>query len=194
MFTPALTGDPTGPFVVGATSGPPFGTGSLNFAVAATEKATFGNEVEFFNTPFAVTAVGFHVLNVGENTPAGNMPGIAFEIDPNIGAFATNYSTLVYTPTSTPPGWSDYIDGTTEGLWGLTGTAFNGQNCSLNGPRCTWAEMMTFLGDGGAGPTLYTVAITKGVDNAWHGAIDGLRINDTVYNFEEHGVVAEPAV
>ena len=80
-----------------------------------------------------------------------------------------------------------HIDGTTEGLWGLTGTAFNGQNCSLNGPRCTWTEMMTFLGDGGAGPTLYTVAVTKGVDTAWHGAIDGLRINDTMYNFEEHG-------
>ena len=40
----------------------------------------------------------------------------------------------------------------------------------------------------GKRPTLLSVALTKGSDLEWHGAVDGLRINDTVYDFEEHGV------
>jgi hypothetical protein len=35
---------------------------------------------------------------------------------------------------------------------------------------------------------IYTVAITKGRDNTWAGAVDSLRINGTVYNFEPYGV------
>ena len=49
-----------------------------------------------------------------------------------------------------------------------------------------------FLDDGGATAQLFSVAISKGTDFAWHGAVDGLRINNTVYDFEEHGVVATP--
>ena len=36
--------------------------------------------------------------------------------------------------------------------------------------------------------TIYTVAVAKGRDNAWVGAVDNLRINDTIYNFEPYGV------
>ena len=32
--------------------------------------------------------------------------------------------------------------------------------------------------------------VTKGRDFAWQGAIDGLNINGTVYDFEETGVTA----
>ncbi len=32
------------------------------------------------------------------------------------------------------------------------------------------------------------LGITKGRDFSWQGAVDGLRINDTVYDFEETGV------
>ena len=48
--------------------------------------------------------------------------------------------------------------------------------------------------DAGDGATIYSVSVTKGRDEAWHGAVDGLQINDTVYDFEEHGVIAQPAV
>ena len=33
-----------------------------------------------------------------------------------------------------------------------------------------------------------SVAVVKGRDNFWSGAVDGLRVNDTVVDFEETGV------
>ena len=41
---------------------------------------------------------------------------------------------------------------------------------------------------GPAPRTIDTVAVTKGRDNAWVGAVDGLRINSKIYNFEPYGV------
>ena len=38
-----------------------------------------------------------------------------------------------------------------------------------------------------------SAAIAKGRDFEWHGAVDALRINNKVYDFEEHGVVERPA-
>ena len=172
---------------------PPLGQGSLNLTVGTGDKANYGNELDFANPPFDVTAVGFYVFNVTENinAAANNMPGIAFEMDPNLAAFPTvQFTTLVFLPPVSLPGWSNFIDGTTTGLWGLSGTAFNGVPCGLNNSLCSWADMQAFLNDGGDAPTLLSVAITKGVDNPWHGAVDGLRINDTVYDFEEYGVTA----
>ena len=49
------------------------------------------------------------------------------------------------------------------------------------------------LNDGGDPATVLSVAITKGRDQEWHGAVDGLRINGTVYDFEESGVTGQPA-
>ena len=39
--------------------------------------------------------------------------------------------------------------------------------------------------------TIYTVAVTKGRDNSFVGAVDGLRLNDTIYDFEPFGVEEE---
>ena len=77
------------------------------------------------------------------------------------------------------------------GLWGLTGGAFSADKCSLNGTRCTFAEMKDFLDDGGEAATILTLSVTKGRDFAWQGAIDGLRVNSTVFDFEETGVFAQ---
>jgi hypothetical protein len=175
---------------------PPVGSGSLNLSVAKGEKAAYGNEVDFFNTPLALNAVGFYVYNVSENinNSPNNVPNIAFEIDPNLAAYPQkNFSTLVFIPPVTAPGWSNYIDGTTTGKWGLTGSEFNDVPCGINNSLCSYAQMKAFLNDGGKAPTLLTVAITKGNDFEWHGAVDGLRINNTVYDFEEYGVKATPA-
>ena len=35
--------------------------------------------------------------------------------------------------------------------------------------------------------------VTKGRDNSWQGAVDGLRINGTVFDFEETGVFERAA-
>lgn len=183
-------------------SGPfdaPVGGGSLNLAVAdGTEKAAYGNEIDFTGDALELDAVGFHVYTTGENNnaPADNMPSIAFEIDPNLASLpATSYSTLVFAPNKTASNaWSGYIDATdpASGWWGLTGSAFNSPatqaNCGLNGPRCSFDQVMALLEDDGSPATILSVQITKGRDFEFHGAVDGLRLNDEVVDFEETGV------
>ena len=44
------------------------------------------------------------------------------------------------------------------------------------------------LDDGGDGATIFSVSVTKGRDWRWAGAVDGLRVNDKVYDFEPFGV------
>ena len=121
------------------------------------------------------------------------MPSISFEVDPNVNGKPSNYSSLVFMPNNTTANqWSGYIDATsdTAGFWGGTGGAFTGTKCDINGTRCTFGELQDCLDDGGDPATILTASITKGRDFAWNGAIDGLRINDTVYDFEETGVFA----
>jgi hypothetical protein len=47
---------------------------------------------------------------------------------------------------------------------------------------------MNALNDGGDAPTILSFAVTKGRDNMWIGAVDGLRLNDRIYDFEADGV------
>jgi hypothetical protein len=181
--------------------GPPFGTGSLNLTVGSPdEKIAWGNEVDFFGNDFeSLTALGFYVFNVGENlgTPAAPapapMPSIAIEVNPNLADVpGDNFSTLVWFPPVSAPGWSRFLDATTTGLWGATGLPA-GHACDINGSLCTWTQLQTMLDDGGAPATIFTIAITKGRDQEWHGAVDGLTINNTVFDFEENGVFTHPA-
>ena len=130
-----MIGSPVAALRAGPYSGPvqpPFGVGSLGLTVGGTEKASFGNEVDFIGDDVsALNQVGFRVFTTQENTKAAppgtpNMPGIAFEIDPNgAGGTTTNFSSLTWNPaTNTAPNvWSAYIDATTSGFWGLTGNA-----------------------------------------------------------------------
>lgn len=175
---------------------PPVGDGALNLNVGSgTEKAAYGNEMDFAGDLVEdLTEVGFHVYTTGENNArfSANMPSITFEIDPNVDGWGANYASLVFTPTANSEAnkWSGYIDATTTGLWGLTGSA---PTCNINGGRCTFDEIMDFLNDGGDPATIMTVAVGKGRDYEWSGAVDGLRINDTVFDFEETGVFERPA-
>ena len=58
---------------------------------------------------------------------------------------------------------------------------------------CTFSQLQTALNDGGDAATILTVAVGKGRDFAWSGAVDGLRLNSTIYDFEPFGVVETPA-
>ena len=198
-------GSPSAFLRSGPTAATPFGKGSLNLLVGSgTEKVAYGNEIDFAGTPLSsLTAVGFNVYTTGEDITAGNgtpnMPGIAFEIDPNVTG-KSHYSSLVFMPNNTAANtWSGYIDATKadSGLWGGTGSAFAGTKCDINGTRCTWDELQAYLKDNNNGTTpariTYSVAVTKGRDFAWQGAIDGLRINNSVFDFEETGVAERPA-
>ena len=199
-------GSPVAALRAGPFSGPvqpPFGSGSLGLTVASnTEKASFGNEVDFIGDDVsALTQVGYRVFTTTENNAAAppdtvNMPSITFEIDPNgAGGTTTNFSSLVWAPAhnSGPNLWSGYIDATTSGFWGLTGTQFNSPataaNCGLDGPRCSFTDVQGFLASG-TGAKIFTAAVNKGRDSfPWSGAVDGLRINDIVYDFEPFGTV-----
>jgi hypothetical protein len=182
----------------------PFGNGSLNFTVQGNgtpsttdsdadfspiEKAAWGNERDFIGRLFTtVSEVGFHVWTTGENNARGNpnMPSIVFEIDRNGGGLQTgDFASVVFVPdtNSAPNQWSPYIDGTDgdAGTWFTTGGA---STCTQSAP-CTFTELNAALDDAA---TILTFHVTKGRDFSWQGAIDGLRLNNTVYDFEEHGV------
>ncbi|MEA2269408.1 MAG: hypothetical protein QOC64_2018 [Solirubrobacteraceae bacterium] len=177
-------------------SGPgkaPYGSGSLGFSVAGggVEKAAYGNEADFFGDPVSgLEKVGFSVYTTGENAAAGapNMPSIAFEVDPNLTASPSNFSTLVFVPNNTTPNAWTTIDATdpAAGFWFLTGAAGTATSCNQT-TTCTFAQVKTALAHG-TGATILTAGVTKGRDFSWQGAIDGLRVNTDVFDFEETGV------
>jgi hypothetical protein len=196
-------------------SGPfdaPIGEGSLNVTVMGAplvqdpdgagpldprEKAAFGNEVDFAGDPFAgITQLGFRVYQTGENVGRGNpnMPNISIEIDPNLSSTGSNFSTVTFLPAQSPANqWSDYIDATTTPAsasgtgFTLSGAAGTATGCTLADP-CTFTELQAALDDGGDAAVIGSIAVSKGRDFAWQGAIDGLRINDDLFDFEEYGV------
>ena len=175
---------------------PPFGRGSLNFLVGSgNEKLAYGNEVDFVGRPLSgINAVAFEVFQTGEdqtdNGGPNNLPNIDFEIDPS-GAASTapNFSTMVYVPAgpaSNINNWS-HFDATTNGQWYFTGAFGTSSGCNQT-TMCSFAQAKAAAPDA----TLLSVAVVKGRDDAWQGAIDGLRINNTRYDFEQEGVIATP--
>ena len=195
-----------GPAVIvqpgGQESDPPFGKGSLGIEVtgcpqqataASQEKVDFGNEVDFYGNPLSgLTAVGYYVFQTGENAShrcsgdvgnsnPNNLPNIHIEVT---GAAGTTYTTLVWVPDGTGltvNQWSPYIDATTNGQWYFTGTAGTNSGCN-SGTMCSFAHAVSFGGN------ILSIAVGKGRDYTWVGAVDGLRINKKSYDFEADGV------
>ncbi|MDQ1621312.1 MAG: hypothetical protein QOE19_3881, partial [Actinomycetota bacterium] len=169
-----------------------FGVGALNLRTgSANDKAAFGNEKDFLGMPVSdLTKVGFSVYTTGENRKLApnNMPSIAFEIDPNLNptTSTSDYASLVYAPDNSAANTWTALDAVadTGRHWGLT----NAGTCDINGSRCTFAEVMAYLNDGGSPASIYTAQITKGRDFAFSGAVDALVINDKAYDFEPLGV------
>jgi hypothetical protein len=196
---------PYGSFgVTGPLARPPFGMGSLGIetADAATaqvppsEKVDFGNEVDFFgDNVLAINEIGFHVFQTGENVSAGgprNMPNIRMEIDANLThplCAVDNYTTMVWVPGPSPTvnRWSGYIDATTNGNWYFTGNEGACTTCT-EALTCNWTQAKAALADAPPTPFIYTLAVGKGRDNNWVGAVDGLRYNSRIYDFEYLGV------
>jgi hypothetical protein len=171
----------------------PLGDGALNLHTAsATDKVAFGNESDFAGQNVKdLGTVGFSVYTTGENNALGNnMPAILFEIDPNVAAVASNYSSLVYLPANGAANQWTVFNATTDAAkhWGLSGSAFNGTPCSLNGARCTWTEMLDYLNDAGDDAKVLTATISKGRDFAFSGAVDALKFGGKTYDFETGGV------
>jgi hypothetical protein len=120
------------------------------------------------------------------------MPNITFEMDANLTnpvCAADNYTSLVWNPPASPTvnRWSGYIDATTTGDWYFTGAEGGCTLCNMV-TTCSFTQVKTALTDGPPAPFIYTLAIGKGRDSMWIGAVDGLRYNNTVYDFELEGV------
>ncbi|CAM0139009.1 hypothetical protein VKS41_003688 [Umbelopsis sp. WA50703] len=192
-----------GPFVRGATgllSSPPFGVGSLSFLVGpptttpagALEKASFGNEVDYYGKFFQeIKQLGFHVYTTGENAGRNpvNLPGITLEVYFRV-ANTLTYTSVVWAP---PPSavtvgeWSRFIDATKEGTWFLSQDATIHTGCSQATP-CPFSQLMQQANTVDPAAFILSIAVAKGRDFEWQGAIDGLRINDKIIDFEIEGV------
>ena len=96
---------------------------------------------------------------------------------------------MVWVPDAAPVTnrWSAYIDATSTGCWYLTGNEV---------PACNQTAQCTLAADEGRArrrrceAIIYTAAVGKGRDSMWIGAVDGLRLNRSVYDFEAAGVRA----
>ncbi len=189
-----------GPYGAATGQNPPAGVGSLGLVTADnTEKVAWGNQVDFNgNLVSGLNQVGFSYFVTGEDLGryVGNTPNITLEINPHVAG--KTYTSMVYVPPNpTLPagqgsGWiSDDADanaGGTSGWWFTNGSVAAATNCT-QATFCSLAQAKAALVANQTAPaTIYTVAIAKGKDYQYQGAVDNLRINSTTYNFEPFGV------
>lgn len=179
-----------------ATVPPPYGTGSLGIVVSSgDDKIAFGTEEEYAGVPLNSISTLKYWIFEGVDPPLVNAPpSIALEVDPNLDP-AINYTSLVYVPSqSTPPSapparlantWQQYDAGAEGGKWYATnGATATATGCTQASP-CTFSALKAALPDA---VITFSLAISKGRDNPFVGAVDGLQVNNALYDFEPLGV------
>ncbi|MCW2943934.1 MAG: hypothetical protein JWR24_651 [Actinoallomurus sp.] len=196
--TAALRGGPysrSGPSSLAATIPPPYGVGSLGILVGSfAEKIDFGNETIFAGLPLRTINVLKYWIYVGEDTPSvTGLPGISIESNPR--AFGVGYTSLNYVPAlSTPPSrpttvlsntWQQYdASGAGSGWFPTNGTLQTATGCNQITP-CSFSVIKSKLPDA---IVSLSIGISVGRNAIFAGAVDGLQINHTVYDFEPSGV------
>jgi hypothetical protein len=184
---------------------PPSGNGSLGllvaggpaFDVAQSEKIAYGiGESGLLSN---LREVGFAVYTTAPNiSRAGqspNMPNIQFELNPHLtdATGPITFSTLTFNAVNSAPSRWTTIDATDPdtGRWSLTGRAGTATGCGSSSATqgCTFAQIKDKLPDAAIG----TAIINKGRDFEWQGAVDALRVNSRIADFEEGGVVIRAA-
>ena len=194
----------SGPYVGAGTGAgaPPLGEGSLGLNVGTVsdtsdirEKVSFGNQVDFVGDDVAdITDVSFGVFWTGEDKTrsAENLPNITFEVDPTgITASGVNFSSLVFIPAggaALPPNQWNSFNATTSGTWYFTGAAGTATGCALSTP-CSFSAMKTAAATTYPDMDVLSLAVVKGRDTTFQGAVDALRYNNEVYDFEPFGVI-----
>ncbi|MFC4536498.1 hypothetical protein [Sphaerisporangium dianthi] len=171
---------------------PPYGVGSLGLIVGdSPDKIAFGNETTFAELPVSDLITLKYWAFAGTNSPAEvRVPSLSIEVDPNVGA--TDLTTLIYLPdTSTSPSapatrlpntWQQYDAGAAGSQWYATGATGTLINCTLIAP-CSFDDLKARLPN-----AVITLSLGFIEDTAFIGAIDGLQVNNTVYDFEPLGV------
>jgi hypothetical protein len=178
---------------------PPRGTGSLGLLVAGgpsynpAEKMTYG--IAESGRLARLDEIGFAVFTTQANSATGgqsaNMPNLQLEVNPQLtdASGAITFSTLNFNPVNTDPNAWTTIDATEPdaGRWNLTGRAGTATGCVTVSATsgCTFDDIKDRLPDA----TIFTLAVNKGRDFEWQGAVDALRVNERVADFEEGGVI-----
>ncbi|WP_062348622.1 hypothetical protein [Herbidospora yilanensis] len=180
-----------------ATQAPPYGMGSLGFIVGGdSDHIQFGNETDFAGMRLAdIDVLRYWIFTAADEDvfPAIKPPTLNLEVDPNQGM--VDYTSLVYLPSeSASPSapavraagrWQRYEPSAANGKWYLTRPVPGVIGCTQASP-CSFAVLKAQLPDAAIS---FSVAFNKGSqDGPFFGAVDGLLINDTLYDFEPLGV------
>ncbi|WP_329247778.1 hypothetical protein OG417_54140 [Actinoallomurus sp. NBC_01490] len=126
-----------------------------------------------------------------------SLPIISIEANPKVGAIT--YTSLSYMPESStspsapavrvPNVWQQY-DATAAGnRWYATGSAGTAIGCTQATP-CSFADLKSRIPNAVVSLSL---GISKGRDTPFIGAVDGLQVNNVVYDFEQNGVRQRPS-
>jgi hypothetical protein len=142
-----------------ATVPPPYGVGSLGIIVGSgTERIQFGNETDFAGVP----------LN--------SITTLKYWI------FATSPSA----PSSRLPStWQQYDASAAGSKWYATNAATAAATGCTQTTPCSFSTLKAQLPN--AVITL-SLGINKGRDNPFVGAVDGVQVNNALYDFEPSGV------
>ncbi|SDL13582.1 hypothetical protein SAMN05421874_11689 [Nonomuraea maritima] len=187
------------------TQAPPYGTGSLGLIVGGADtpleadKIMWGNERIFAGGDLdAIRRLSYWVFAGVDDLDGVTLPNITIEVDPNRDT-TTNYTSLVYLPNesdspSAPANptenlWQRYDALASGNQWFATGATGTDIGCTLASP-CTFQFIRSQMPQA---VISYSLGISKGRDDAFVGAVDGLQVNGTVYDFEFTGVRARPA-
>lgn len=186
-----------------ATVPPPYGIGSLGIIVGygssipptrSTEKIDFGNETDFAGIPLRnINVLKYWIFAGTDNITNVSLPLISIEADPRLPT--VSYTSLNYLPdTSVSPSapavkvantWQQYDASAAGSKWYVSsGTLAGLIGCGIGAP-CSFNELKAKLPNAVISLSL---GISKGRDNAFVGAVDGLQVNNTVYDFEPFGV------
>ena len=173
---------------------PPYGRGSLGLTVDRGEKIAFGNETDFARTPLRrIRSVKYWIFTGVDSGLSTIRPSFSMEVNPRLENLP--YTTLVYLPdVSLSPSrpvthdfrnvWQRY-DATAPGnRWGSSRSIDGTPACTLSSP-CPFAKLKSMMPNA---VISYSVAIQKGTDDAFVGAVDGLQINNVLFDFERSGV------
>jgi hypothetical protein len=154
------------------------------------DEIAFGNETDFAELPLSgITALKYWAYAGTSSLDDVSVPGLSIEVDPNVGS--TDYSNLIYLPdtsagpsapgTRLPGTWQQYDASAAGSQWYATGATGALIGCTLLSP-CTFDELKTRLP---AAVITLSLGFTEG--DPFIGALDGLQVNNTVYDFEPLG-------
>ncbi|SPL91895.1 unnamed protein product [[Actinomadura] parvosata subsp. kistnae] len=175
---------------------PPYGAGSLGLIVGTgDDKIVWGDESDFGGMRLSsINTLSYWVFE-GQTPPLTNLPpNLIMEVDPNLDP-GVNFTSLVFLPESAtrpaspptrlPSTWQRYVPSAAGSAWWATNArTAAATGCSLSSP-CTFSELKEALPNA---VITFSLGINKGRDTPFVGAVDGVQVNNRIFDFEPQGV------